>query len=181
MAHKQDRHNCSVMINMKMYLSDLNHWKIQVTNDHVEEGILWTLPQEKRINEVTRDQIIASFSGERPQEAEDDGMIQIMPLGEDKKRCSKYMASMKRRRKMKTYNARNDNKQVEIHTPSSTASCTSNCVEPNKSVVYSYSTYKFVEASSLHGNLHNKCPATKIVPASPRCLSQETIIYAEAP
>ena len=180
MAHKQDRHNCNVMINMKMYLSDLNHWKIQVTGDHVEEGILWTLPQEKRINEVTRDRIIATFSGERLHEPE-DGEIKIMPLGEDRKRCSKYMASMKRRRRMKTYNARNDNEQVEIHTPSSTASCTSNCVEPNKSVIYSYSTYKFVEASSLLGNLHSERPVTKIVPASPRLLSQETIIYAEAP
>jgi hypothetical protein len=79
---------------------------------------------------------------------------------------------------MKTYNARNDNEQVEIHTPSSTASCTSNCVEPNKSVIYSYSTYKFVD---LLGNLHSERPVTKIVPASPRLLSQETIIYAEAP
>jgi hypothetical protein len=85
-----------------MYLSDLNHWKIQVTGDHVEEGILWTLPQEKRINEVTRDRIIATFSGERLHEPE-DGEIKIMPLGEDRKRCSKYMASMKRRRRMKTY------------------------------------------------------------------------------
>lgn len=175
MAHKQDRHNCSVMVNMKLYLSNLNHWQIQVKGDHVEDGVLWTLPPGRRINEVTRDQIISTYSSDKPEDPE-EGIIKIMPFDNERKRYSRYMASMKRRRKMKTYNARNEHNEFEnlerdqSHSDSIEPSAICDNPEVNVSHVYTYTTHKLADSVG---------PITDIV--SPQCLSQETIIYAETP
>ncbi|XP_063429414.1 uncharacterized protein LOC134712149 isoform X2 [Mytilus trossulus] len=172
MAHKQDRHNCSVMVNMKLYLSNLNHWQIQVKGDHVEDGVLWTLPPGQRINEVTRDQIISTYSSEKPEDPE-EGIIKILPFDNERKRYSRYMASMKRRRKMKTYNARNEFENLEqdqANSDSIEPSALRDNAEVNVSHVYTYTTHKLADSVG---------PITDIV--SPQCLSQETIIYAETP
>ncbi|CAC5394140.1 unnamed protein product [Mytilus coruscus] len=175
MAHKQDRHNCSVMVNMKLYLSNLNHWQIQVKGDHVEDGMLWTLPPGRRINEVTRDQIISTYSSDKPEDPE-EGIIKIMPFDNERKRYSRYMASMKRRRKMKTYNARNECREIESleqdqpHSDSIETSAICDNTDVNVSHVYTYTTHKLADSVG---------PITDIV--SPQCLSQETIIYAETP
>ncbi|KAH9496106.1 hypothetical protein Btru_012025 [Bulinus truncatus] len=46
MMHKQDRHNCSLMINMKLFLSDLSAWRVNITGSHVPpgSGITWVPP-----------------------------------------------------------------------------------------------------------------------------------------
>lgn len=46
MQHKQDRHNCSLMINMKLFLSDLTSWRVNITGAHVppDSGVLWNPP-----------------------------------------------------------------------------------------------------------------------------------------
>ncbi|XP_033628012.1 uncharacterized protein LOC117290626 isoform X1 [Asterias rubens] len=37
--HKQDRHNCSVLVTLKLYLSDLHTWKVTITGQHApQEG-----------------------------------------------------------------------------------------------------------------------------------------------
>lgn len=44
MQHKQDRHNCSLMVNMKLLLSDLSTWRVNITGTHVpcESGVVWS-------------------------------------------------------------------------------------------------------------------------------------------
>ncbi|XP_045171430.2 uncharacterized protein LOC123533700 isoform X2 [Mercenaria mercenaria] len=73
--HKQDRHNCSLMINWKLYLSDLDKWRIQITGSHVPISMDWILPygEKERFDEDTRDLII-----ECSQKAADD--IEIKEL-----------------------------------------------------------------------------------------------------
>lgn len=60
--HKQDRHNCSLMINWKLYLSDLDQWRIQITGSHVpiDAKVPWIIPHgaNERLDEDMRDLIL---------------------------------------------------------------------------------------------------------------------------
>ena len=60
--HKQDRHNCSLMLNWKLYLSDLEKWQIHITGSHIPANskVVWTLPAPiyQRLDEDTRDLIL---------------------------------------------------------------------------------------------------------------------------
>ena len=60
--HKQDRHNCSLMLNWKLYLSDLEKWQIHITGSHIpiDSKVVWTLPAPiyQRLDEDTRDLIL---------------------------------------------------------------------------------------------------------------------------
>ncbi|XP_052272334.1 uncharacterized protein LOC127872889 isoform X2 [Dreissena polymorpha] len=60
--HKQDRHNCSFMLCWKLYLSDINQWRIQLSGNHVpvDSGIEWRPPtgDPERLDEDTRDIIL---------------------------------------------------------------------------------------------------------------------------
>ena len=62
MRHKQDRHNCSLMLNWKLYLSDLEKWQIHITGSHipVDSPVTWMLPRthHQRLDEDTRDLIL---------------------------------------------------------------------------------------------------------------------------
>lgn len=55
MEHKQDRHNCKVMLIFKLYLSDLTKWRVQITGLHVPKGTVWHPPNsdEKSLNADT--------------------------------------------------------------------------------------------------------------------------------
>ncbi len=58
-AHKQDRHNCSVLVTLKLFIRDLNTWKINITGSHIppEDNITWVPPTRRqlRIDEDVRD------------------------------------------------------------------------------------------------------------------------------
>ncbi|XP_062617951.1 uncharacterized protein LOC134279561 isoform X1 [Saccostrea cucullata] len=41
MQHKQDRHNCKVMLIFKLFLSDLTKWRVQITGLHVPKDSVW--------------------------------------------------------------------------------------------------------------------------------------------
>lgn len=171
MAHKQDRHNCSVMVHMKLLLSDLTHWRIQVKGEHVEDGKIWSLPNEsRRMNALKRDQIIATYAVP-PQLGE---VITIQPLSKDQKRISKYVANLKRRRSLKNYNARLDTVSTSSNDKVETiADGGKKSADQGNTSVYTYTTHQILDN-------HNG-GSDDIILASPRCLSQETIIYAESP
>ncbi|KAK6182708.1 hypothetical protein SNE40_010331 [Patella caerulea] len=65
MAHKQDRHNCSFLVNFKIFLSDLTKWRVQMTGCHVPDDstVPWVPPDvaHQRMNQNTRDFIISQF------------------------------------------------------------------------------------------------------------------------
>ena len=62
-AHKQDRHNCGVLVILKLFLSDVTTWNVQIKGQHVpiENSILWEPPQpsKQRIDQDLRDLIIS--------------------------------------------------------------------------------------------------------------------------
>ncbi|XP_030854966.1 uncharacterized protein LOC115929592 isoform X1 [Strongylocentrotus purpuratus] len=50
-SHKQDRHNCSVLVNLKLYLGDLDHWVVTITGQHVDpkDAVIWTPPPKDKL------------------------------------------------------------------------------------------------------------------------------------
>ena len=63
MSHKQDRHNCSIHINMKIFLADLTKWRVHITGSHIppESPVLWVPPppDKQRLDEDLRDLMIS--------------------------------------------------------------------------------------------------------------------------
>ena len=49
MRHKQDRHHCRLMVNLKLFLSDVHHWRVHITGSHVPSGtgVKWIPPSLK--------------------------------------------------------------------------------------------------------------------------------------
>ncbi|ESO94330.1 hypothetical protein LOTGIDRAFT_232559 [Lottia gigantea] len=66
MSHKQDRHNCSFLLNLKIFLSDLTKWRIQITGSHVPDNssLPWQPPSVSKqlMNQSTKDFIISKCS-----------------------------------------------------------------------------------------------------------------------
>ena len=62
-AHKQDRHNCSVLVTLKLFLSDVSTWCVLVKGKHVtpDSDVLWEPPQsnKQRLDQDLRDLIIS--------------------------------------------------------------------------------------------------------------------------
>ncbi|WAR19581.1 hypothetical protein MAR_001419 [Mya arenaria] len=60
--HKQDRHNCSFLLCWKLYLSDLDQWRIKLSGSHVpvDSGVTWVPPHKTRVrmDEDTCDAIL---------------------------------------------------------------------------------------------------------------------------
>ncbi|GFN82328.1 ribonuclease t2 [Plakobranchus ocellatus] len=46
MRHKQDRHHCRLMVNLKLFLSDLLHWRVHILGSHIPPGstVEWIPP-----------------------------------------------------------------------------------------------------------------------------------------
>lgn len=154
------------MVHMKLLLSDLMHWRIQVKGEHVDDGMIWTLPKEsRRMNEMKRDQIIATYTAP-PKIGE---VLNIQPVNKEGKKISKYIANMKRRRNKKSYNVRQD----AGSTLSYEMDGGKTSKEQTDASVYTFTTHQILDGKGTGSN--------DIILASPRCLSQETIIYAESP
>ncbi|XP_038071731.1 uncharacterized protein LOC119740479 isoform X1 [Patiria miniata] len=70
--HKQDRHNCSVLVTLKLFLSDLQTWKVTITGQHVppEGDVTWQSPgranPKRQIDEELRDMIFTEADRELP-------------------------------------------------------------------------------------------------------------------
>ncbi|XP_041467853.1 uncharacterized protein LOC121418192 isoform X1 [Lytechinus variegatus] len=50
-SHKQDRHNCSVLVNLKLFLGDLDSWVVTITGQHVDpkDSVVWTPPPKDKL------------------------------------------------------------------------------------------------------------------------------------
>ncbi|XP_077864853.1 uncharacterized protein LOC144350647 [Saccoglossus kowalevskii] len=73
MAHKQDRHNCSVHVALKIFLGDLSNWKIKITGNHIPDDATfpWQPPPKHslKLDENTRD-VIMSYTNEQSKVAD---------------------------------------------------------------------------------------------------------------
>ena len=110
MAHKQDRHQCSILLNLKLFLSDIQNWRVNITGSHVPPdcGTLWQPPPpgKQRLDEDMRDLIVSYVEG-----ANTSQIINILSQKHtqkksavNKKRVLHFVSSMKKRRRQRDYN-----------------------------------------------------------------------------
>ncbi|XP_005090819.2 uncharacterized protein LOC101848404 [Aplysia californica] len=142
--HKQDRHNCSLMINMKLFISDLSTWRIHLTGSHVppDSSVTWMPPPPKTRHtgpkstkpnpqgqgspeKKSGEKLYTDPAGENPPSEKDASFIESsQPVRSSslvlsqaafeptsnypsKKRISKMLSALKRRRGQRPYNYRN--------------------------------------------------------------------------
>ncbi len=113
MKHKQDRHNCSVLVNLKLFLSDLSRWRVHISGSHVppDSGLIWHPPNPsgQRLDEDARD-VIMKYSREKESSANIAEFLvkQDQMKGHDqtssRKRVSYFVSGMKKRRRERDYN-----------------------------------------------------------------------------
>ncbi len=112
MRHKQDRHNCSLLLNLKLFLSDLSKWRVHLTGRHLPEGspIVWQPPPPHKqiMGEDVKDTIV-KYCGRESNSNIADLLVKKNQLkGHDqttsKKRVSYFVSSMKKRRRERNYN-----------------------------------------------------------------------------
>lgn len=62
------RHNCSVKVVCKIFLSDVTKWKVEVSGQHVPEGVAWEPPTKARkIAQSVKEKIsVARTYGTKP-------------------------------------------------------------------------------------------------------------------
>ncbi|XP_046575610.1 uncharacterized protein LOC124283662 isoform X2 [Haliotis rubra] len=108
-THKQDRHNCRLLVNLKMFLSDTAKWRVHISGSHVplEYNILWEPPKQnqQRINEDTRDVILATVATKKTSSSQIQEVLSKKPAAVDlpvvpsKRKICRFVSSMKKRRK----------------------------------------------------------------------------------
>lgn len=117
MSHKQDRHNCSLMVNLKLFVSDLMRWRVHITGCHVpvEANFTWLPPTSslERISEDVRD-VILSGSEKKASPSQIQQMVSkvigpeksanTLITAPSKRQIGRLVSSMKKRRKAKDYN-----------------------------------------------------------------------------
>ncbi|XP_071079096.1 uncharacterized protein [Haliotis cracherodii] len=117
-THKQDRHNCRLLVNLKMFLSDTAKWRVHISGSHVplESNILWEPPKQnqQRINEDTRDVILATVATKKTSSSQIQEVLSKKPVAVDlpvvpsKRKICRFVSSMKKRRKQRNYNCRDN-------------------------------------------------------------------------
>lgn len=107
MAHKQDRHNCSLMINLKLFLSDLSRWRVHLSGCHVpiESNVLWEPPAHavQRIDEDVRDVLLSN--SDKASSSQIHEILARTPASGTltKKKIGRFVTSLKKRRKVNPY------------------------------------------------------------------------------
>ncbi|XP_072024079.1 uncharacterized protein [Amphiura filiformis] len=104
MAHKQDRHNCSVLVTLKLFISDLMTWKINVTGNHIppEDNETWVPPRREklRIDEDIRDVVaLETLSEEVTTDVVSSRLMQNSSTEKrmpSKRKLSYYLSNMKK-------------------------------------------------------------------------------------
>ena len=118
MTHRQDRHNCSVQVNLKLFLSDLSHWRVQVCGAHVPDNtdVQWQShpPEKQLLDEDQRDLIIslsslatgaqvADILTTKAHDSKGRELEVTRAVPKSKKQISSFVSSMRRRRREKNY------------------------------------------------------------------------------
>ena len=105
MLHKQDRHNCNILVTLKLYIGDLANWRINITGSHIppEDNVEWRPPRREqlRIDEDMRDVVIMETQKESATNVEqvyqrllqDSTMDSRTP---SKRKMSYFLASVKK-------------------------------------------------------------------------------------
>ena len=111
MKHKQDRHNCSLLLNLKLFLSNLSEWRIHISGNHLppESSEQWQPPppERQKMGEDAKDVICKYYDKESNSNIAELLVKQKQLKGHDqntsKKRVSYFVSSMKKRRRERNY------------------------------------------------------------------------------
>ncbi len=112
MKHKQDRHNCSFLLNLKIFLSNLAQWRIHVSGRHLPENsaVPWEPPppERQKMGEDAKDMILKYYGKESNSNIAEllvnENQLKGCGPNASKARVSCFVSSMKRRRREKSYN-----------------------------------------------------------------------------
>lgn len=125
MSHKQDRHNCSVLINLKLFLTDLSKWRVHITGAHIpaDSLMMWVPPpaDKQRLDEDLRDLMISCSNLGSPKEVTNllagkmhsQGTSTLRTAPPTKKQISGFVSSMKKRRMTKNYDVSGEDAHQE--------------------------------------------------------------------
>ena len=110
MQHKQDRHNCTFMINFKLFLSDLSKWRIHITGQHVTPDLRWRPkpPDKQMLPETTKDKII-SYARRATPSGEIHKILMKEKLAASRKRIGRYVSGLKKRKLEKNDQGQKEN------------------------------------------------------------------------
>ncbi|XP_071487036.1 gephyrin-like [Diadema antillarum] len=119
-AHKQDRHNCSVVVHLKLFLGDLDHWSVKINGHHVapDSRVVWTPPPPDKVRHDVdmRDLIVSQREkGESLQDIhkrlmEDPLLARITP---SKRRMTNLLYNSKHLKTKRICNERQKEQKVE--------------------------------------------------------------------
>lgn len=107
-THKQDRHNCSLMVNFKLFLDDLTIWRIHITGQHVPDDKKWEPPppENQIIGEELKDEILSRKDTASSSEIQDlllekNLLSQKYVSQPSRKKFNRLVADLKRKKDMK--------------------------------------------------------------------------------
>ena len=120
MKHKQDRHNCSLLLNLKLFLSNLSEWRINISGNHlpINSSITWhpPPPERQKLGEDVKDVICKYYGKESNSNIAELLVKQNQLKGHDqntsKRRVSYFVSSMKKRRRERSYNIMETNESA---------------------------------------------------------------------
>ncbi|XP_013398821.1 uncharacterized protein LOC106165239 isoform X1 [Lingula anatina] len=105
--HKQDRHNCSLLLNLKIYLSNLSMWVIRISGRHVDDKVEWIPPPTSggHYDEDIRD-VLMTFSDQVSSPSQVHKIL-VQKKGHadipSKHKVECFVTSLRRRRRAKDY------------------------------------------------------------------------------
>lgn len=177
LAHKQDRHNCQFMINMKLYLSDLLKWRVHLSGSHIplDSHMIWEppAPEKQRISEDTRDAIMCNAdksSSTKIQELLRKSTVNSLSNSiPSKRKICRFVSSMKKRRKLRKYdksksssdvNDAESNDQNEHGQVTCKSENTEKCIYNNAQGAADYSVvYEVIDQSGNSAYYHTESSA----------------------
>ncbi|XP_064599685.1 LOW QUALITY PROTEIN: uncharacterized protein LOC135466213 [Liolophura sinensis] len=183
MSHKQDRHNCSLMVNLKLFVSDLMQWRVHITGCHVpvEANFTWIPPtsNQERISEDIRD-VILSASEKKASPSQIQQMVNKV-IGPEtcasthitppsKRQIGRLVSSMKKRRKVKDYNFKD---KTTVENEDNQVGETYECDHPVRSKAVTTSSETQVQACTSHEGIYQgnhqtmNIPCTSVTVCSP--------------
>ena len=111
MKHKQDRHNCTFLLNLKLFLGNVREWRISISGRHLppDSLISWQPPPpEKQMMDEDAKDVIFKYCGRESNSNIADLLVKQNRLkGHDqcssKRRVSYFVSSMRKRRQQRSY------------------------------------------------------------------------------
>ncbi|XP_070569447.1 uncharacterized protein [Ptychodera flava] len=123
-VHKQDRHNCTLLVALKIFLGDLKTWRVKITGSHVppDVSIAWQPPPKEsfRLDQDVKDVILSCCDKQKYSSSKDIfSVLKDHPAAAEKlplisrQRVSFFVSGVRKRRRDGCYNVKDRNNEQE--------------------------------------------------------------------